>query len=229
MKKKLAIAALFTLVCLTVAANGQTANVQPQNAQVVAGPLAQKLSTTSAQVWWETNTDATTTLKYGTNPNPTQTAAGASGNEKSHAIEIKGLQPGTTYYLSVVGPNGEVLKSSSFSTMTEAAAKQSFQISDGPFVEALSPTGVTIAWSTNRPASSIVRYGTDPNNLTQKAEAPWGAGTHRVKVQNLQPNTQYYFRVDSGQAQGSGQAAASPTFQVHTLEQGQQALQISPR
>ena len=36
------------------------------------------------------------------------------------------------------------------------------------------------------------------------AEAPWGANgrTHRAKLTNLQPSTTYYFRVETGQAQG---------------------------
>jgi hypothetical protein len=53
-----------------------------------------------------------------------------------------------------------------------------------------------------------VTYGTNPNNLTQLAEAPWGAGglTHRVQIRNLKPGTTYYFTVETGQAQGTGGA-----------------------
>ena len=76
----------------------------------------------------------------------------------------------------------------------------------------------TIAWSTNRRGSSRVTYGTDPNNLTQLGEAPWGQGglTHRVVLKNLQTNTTYYFQVETGQAQGTGGEVESERVQSFT-------------
>jgi len=80
-------------------------------------------------------------------------------------------------------------------------------------LEYVESASAVIAWSTNAKGSTRVMYSTDPNNLTQLAEAPWGAGglTHRVKLQNLQPNTTYYFKVETGQAQGlQGAEVESP-------------------
>lgn len=67
-----------------------------------------------------------------------------------------------------------------------------------------------VTWTTNVPASAVVHYGTDPNNLTQTAEAPWGGTTHSVTVNNLSPGTDYFFQVQSGQAQGTGSGITSP-------------------
>lgn len=67
-----------------------------------------------------------------------------------------------------------------------------------------------VTWNTNVPASAVVHYGTDPNNLNQTAEAPWGGTTHTVTVNNLNPGADYYFQVESGQAQGSGTGIMSP-------------------
>lgn len=57
-----------------------------------------------------------------------------------------------------------------------AAAKnqgtQNMQITKGPVLEMVGDTSAVIAWSTNVPGSTVVKYGTDPNNLTQTAEAP---------------------------------------------------------
>jgi hypothetical protein len=70
-----------------------------------------------------------------------------------------------------------------------------------------------------------VHYGTDPNNLNQTAQAPYSrsdappAGehaVHRVTISNLQPNTTYYFVVDSGQGQGSGTEVKSPVQHFKT-------------
>ncbi len=83
-------------------------------------------------------------------------------------------------------------------------------ITDGPRIEYVGPDKAEIAWTTSIGASTIVRYGTDPNHLDQTAESPYARGeaghhvTHRVKIHNLKPNTTYYFMVDSGQGQGTG-------------------------
>src|SRR6266404_5961133 len=88
-------------------------------------------------------------------------------------------------------------------------AQQAVQITQGPRVESVSGDTAIVAWSTNANAGTQVRYGTDPNNLSQTAQAPWGGVTHRVTISNLQPNTTYYFQVDSGQGQGTGTEALS--------------------
>lgn len=78
-----------------------------------------------------------------------------------------------------------------------------------PVIEFAGDRSAVIAWSTNVGAATVLHYGTDPNNLSQTARAPWGTGTHRVKLSNLKPGTKYYYRADSGQAQGTGENAAS--------------------
>src|SRR5947199_403121 len=102
--------------------------------------------------------------------------------------------------------------------ITIAASAQrspALQIIDGPRVEGVGDTWAVIAWTTNTGGSSIIRYGTDTNSLTQTAEAPYANepnsehSTHRVHMKNLQPNTTYYFIVDSGQGEGSGTEAKS--------------------
>jgi len=81
---------------------------------------------------------------------------------------------------------------------------QNLRVTQGPILESVSADSAVVAWSTNMDGSTKVFYGTDPHDLSQLAEAPWGANghTHRAKMSNLQPNTTYYFRVETGQAQG---------------------------
>ncbi len=215
------------------AQSGQQAVSQPQKAEqqveVVAGPVAQKVTDNSAQVWWQTNRPSSTIVKYGTDPKDLKEAARKPWGEQSHYVEIKALKPDTTYYVSVQATDGRELASSSFKTAAANSAQRGFDITNGPFAEYVSPTEVVVAWTTHRPASSVVFYGTDRNNLNQRAEAPWGQQTHRVRIRNLQPNTQYWFRVESGQAQGTGESARSAEFPIRTLARGEQAMAINPR
>ncbi len=101
-------------------------------------------------------------------------------------------------------------------TKTQAATKaQAVKITDGPRIEGVGPTWAVIAWTTNTGGSTVVRYGTDANSLTQMAEAPYSdnekmsSQNHRVHIKGLKPNTEYYFVADSGQGEGTGTESKS--------------------
>src|SRR5438309_11706015 len=114
-----------------------------------------------------------------------------------------------------------------FTIGVSAAQKrgQAERITNGPVVKKTTDTVAEIAWSTDAPGSSIVKYGTNPNALTQTAEEPWGGGkepngdfNHTVWVKNLKPNTTYYFKVITGQGLGTGTETESRPEQFHTME-----------
>jgi phosphodiesterase/alkaline phosphatase D-like protein len=102
---------------------------------------------------------------------------------------------------------------------SQSGQPQNLQITDGPRVESVTGNSAILAWSTNIGSSAIVHYGTDPKNLSQMAEAPWSNSTHRVTLSNLQPNTTYYFQVESSQGQGTGTGTMSAIEQFRTPAQ----------
>jgi hypothetical protein len=78
-----------------------------------------------------------------------------------------------------------------------------------------------ISWTTNNPGGSLVHYGvmhygTDPHNLIETAKSPirlnpdhsWTV--FRVRLDNLKPQTTYYYMVDSMQASGKSDGVKSP-------------------
>src|SRR5581483_3074895 len=91
------------------------------------------------------------------------------------------------------------------------------KIIDGPRIEQVTNDAATIAWSTNVGGSTVVKYGVDPRNLNETAESPYADNdkgnpkyqTHRVHLHNLRPNTTYYYKVVSGQGEGTGTEADS--------------------
>ena len=101
---------------------------------------------------------------------------------------------------------------------------QAERITSPPVVKNTTGTVAEIAWSTDAPGSSIVKYGTSPSALNQTAEAPWG-GTketngdynHSVWVKNLKPNTTYYFVVETTQGAGTGTQTQSQPQEFHTM------------
>jgi phosphodiesterase/alkaline phosphatase D-like protein len=159
---------------------------------------------------------------YGTDKNNLTQLAEAPYGGTRHQVKINNLQPGSTYYFQVESGEAESCGVRSFETAragqpnvqahaapvvvkcTPGAEESKVKVTSGPVIEYLTDHGATVAWQTNVKGSSRVMYGTDPNNLTQLAEAPWGAGglTHRVPINNLRPNTTYYFQIETGQAAG---------------------------
>ncbi len=89
------------------------------------------------------------------------------------------------------------------------------RIVKGPVVEGVGDTTAVIAWTTNTGGSSLVHYGTDKNSLNETAESRYAdndkttAQNHRVHLKGLKPGTTYYFRVSSGQGEGTGTEAGS--------------------
>ncbi len=110
---------------------------------------------------------------------------------------------------------------------------QQLQITHGPIVEQATSNSAIVAWTTNLPSSAVLHYGTnsDPNSWNQAAEQAWGGQqsgqgtTHRVTIQNLQPNTTYYIQAESGQAQGSGTGMKSSVVTFRTPAQGAPPVQ----
>ena len=97
------------------------------------------------------------------------------------------------------------------------------RIIDGPRIEQVTHDGATIAWTTNTGGSSVIRYGTNPEHLDQVAESRYADNdrnpryqTHRVELKNLRPDTTYYYRVISGQGEGTGTSDRSRVEEFRT-------------
>lgn len=195
---------------------------------VLAGPVVQDLTPSAATLWWHSDQSSPSQVKYGLSQSSLDKATADWGGSTDHKAQLTGLEAGKTYYFAVTKSDGSTLTTGQFSTPQQEAASD-VKITNGPVIEFVGHNHAIVAWSTSAPASTIVRYGTDPNALSQTAQGSWGSTTHRVDVKNLHPNTKYYFEVVSNQAQGAGTLAQSASGQFHTVGQGQQSLALSPQ
>lgn len=95
------------------------------------------------------------------------------------------------------------------------------RISQGPEIELAKGHLTIIRWTTNNPGGSpvhygIVRYGTDPKDLSQTAKNPirlnpdHSSTVFRVQLYNLKPRTTYYYTVDSMESNGKSDEVTSP-------------------
>jgi phosphodiesterase/alkaline phosphatase D-like protein len=102
------------------------------------------------------------------------------------------------------------------------------QIIEGPALESATHNSAIIRWKTNTGSSliehSVVHYGTDPKDLSGKAESlnRWNQNlpymTHRVYVMNLTPGTTYYYTVESVRGDGTPLGGRSNTTSRFTTD-----------
>jgi hypothetical protein len=105
-----------------------------------------------------------------------------------------------------------------------------------PIIESVFDTFAFIGWVTSNPGGTllhyaIVQYGTDPDHLDRTAKSPTrinpahGEMIFRVRVNDLQPGTAYYYRVSSQQANGAADPGTSAIHKFTTRAVNQTASQ----
>ncbi len=94
-------------------------------------------------------------------------------------------------------------------------------ITKGPELESARDDWAIIRWTSNNPGGTdehfgVVHYGRNPTDLNQTAKSHIRLNQNhaytvfRVRVDGLQPQTTYYYKVDSMDAQGTSDGVASP-------------------
>ncbi|SDC31787.1 FN3 domain-containing metallophosphoesterase family protein [Niabella drilacis] len=86
-------------------------------------------------------------------------------------------------------------------------AQEAIKISHGPYLQAMTESGVVIVWTTNKPATAWVELAPDDGSHFYKEERPKyfsasnglkNVGTvHQVQLRGLKPGTRYRYRVYS--------------------------------
>jgi Purple acid Phosphatase, N-terminal domain len=103
------------------------------------------------------------------------------------------------------------------------------RIVDGPALEAATDHSAILGWAANTRGGTavhygVVRYGTDPQHLSQTAKSPnrWNKNLpsvrYRVRVDGLQPGMTYYYTVGMVQADGTSLGVTSPVHQFTTRQ-----------
>src|SRR5437879_3086242 len=128
--------------------------------------------------------------------------------------------------LAITAAAGSLLSSNPMaaqvSPTTPKAAR--VRITQGPEVEISKEFLTIIRWTTNNPGGSpehhgIVRYGTDPKNLSQTAKSPirlnpsHPSTIFRVRMEGLKPGTTYYYTVESEESNGTSDRVKSTVKQ----------------
>jgi phosphodiesterase/alkaline phosphatase D-like protein len=117
-------------------------------------------------------------------------------------------------------------------------AKQ-VRIVEAPQIELSVDHLTIIRWTTNNPGGTdehygVVQYGTDPKGLNKMAKSPIRLNqghpytTFRVRVENLEPKTTYYYRVATEESSGRRDPLKSPISKFTTPGPGER-IPVSPQ
>src|SRR6267142_4217718 len=125
--------------------------------------------------------------------------------------------------LAITVLTGGLLLSNPISAQFVPSAKKAahVHILKGPELESATENLTIIRWTSDNPGGSpehfgVVHYGSDPKNLSRTAKShirlnPTHSHTvFRVRIEDLQPRTTYYYKVGSMDARGTSDGVASP-------------------
>ena len=192
-----------------------TADVTPPI--IRKGPWFVDITSNSATVVWETDELSKSGVSYNDG-----TAYGVLNDvelELTHSVRMTGLQPNTTYHVTVSSKdafgNGPTL-SSPFDIKTLGLTD-----TDAPvFLEQPSACNINqrlvqICFQTDEPSNILIEYGTNPNQLTKTEARAQLIRKHAVPINGLNALTNYYFKVHV--KDGSGNERVSDIIQATTL------------
>ncbi len=121
-----------------------------------------------------------------------------------------GTPPGTYWYQGTVHPNnlGHALLASDLATL--AVADVPTVISS--IASSTTSTSVTITWTTDRAATSLVNYGTTASYTASSTFSGSLTLSHSVTISSLSPLTTYHFQISSIDTASSTATSSDLTF-----------------
>jgi hypothetical protein len=195
-------------------------DVTPPVIQLI--PMVIDISDTHATVIWTTDETATSGVSY--NDGDRYHVVSDGNYVKQHSMPLADLTPENTYTLTVSSTdrhgNGPTTSLPiSFTTLATPDTTAPIIIGS-PLIQNITHQSVVIRWNTSESATTRLVIGKSPNALNQ-IETKNGLKTfHNLPVTNLQPDTIYYFQVQTSDAEGN--LAMSEIMSFRTKVRGHQ-------
>ncbi len=183
-----------------------------------------EITNNSFRASWSTPTATTTVVQYKNMATSEVLQKSDENRTTSHSMVIENLLPATSYEVTVYGyaANGNMIEGGAPTIITTTQDESAPEISGLKIETALVPgrqdrTQTIVAWKTNEPATSIVRYeegtGAADRPLTNKVEITNNTVTeHTVILTTLKPGGIYRIQIES-----TDQSGNTTSFPVRTI------------
>ncbi|MFC1556442.1 fibronectin type III domain-containing protein [candidate division KSB1 bacterium] len=193
--------------------------------RLVEGPVELDIESDRMTIFWRTDKVANSTVDFGINRQQfDQTASIDNVNLTiAHKVRLTNLIADTTYYYRIRSRglnNAEYILDDTLSIRTLSGRDlNEVIIMQGPITKLVQDSTATIEWLTNKNASSRVDFGTAQGALdfTRKENEIDGVKFHQVKLTDLMPGTQYFYRVASIGANGLEAESNIFSFRTNAL------------
>jgi uncharacterized protein (TIGR02145 family) len=185
---------------------------------VITNVTSSNITSSSATITWDTNEIADSLVKYITTTGgdfseaPFQgqaTMADNSSGVGAHSVTLTNLQSETTYYFQVESTdadgdtqtNKEGTNGYTFTTLAggDTTPPTITEVTTG----IPNPTSVTIAWTTNENANSLIDFGETTSYSNTQGDSLASTTSHSVTLTSLTPDTTYYYQVKSQDSSGN--------------------------
>lgn len=182
-----------------------TNTVDTQFPVILSGPTITSKTHDTAVVEWTTDEPADSEARFGAEGLDESVTSG--DNELSHKLVVSNLDPGTSYSY-VVGStdasgNGATESSPAIFTTDPEVDLTAPAIIQGPTVVYKSDRSATIQWTTDEDATAQVDFGTT-SALGFVRTSSATAQVHELALTNLNPGTQYSYKVSSADLSNNG-------------------------
>jgi len=180
---------------------------------IMAGPAVTAISNNSAQIEWETDEDAESTLSYV--GDGVEAVAQNAERRRQHRLMLSELLPATRYIYAIRAADGsgnETLSSGFGFTTLAAPDSAAPVIISGPVVSNRLHQQAVIEWVTDEASSSEIAYGlTDGyGSIVAAIEV---VQEHKIQLTGLERSTTYHYQVRSKDTNGNGPVqSADMTF-----------------
>jgi len=192
----------------------QSLDTQPPQITAVT---AQNITSSSAQITWQTNEPADSQVEYGLTTSYGNTTPLNTSLVISHSVSLSGLSANTLYHYRVKSKDaaGNLATSNDF-TFTTSTPDVTPPIISNVAANNITSSAATITWNTNEASDSQVEYGltTGYGNTTPLNTSL--VNSHSVSLSGLSANTLYHYRVKSNDAAGNLATSSDFIFETNS-------------
>lgn len=212
----------FTTLATPEPETPPTATEAPQTISLsVSNTETVSVSTSTARITWKTNKDADSQVEYGTT-NTYGTFSPIGVSSLSHTVNLSDLNPSTKYYYRAISKTpGETAYGTAqqFTTLAVQSAPTPPIISN-VVVSNIGTDGVIISWTTSKPSTSNIQYGTTTSYSLLVGKDSALVTSHSRTVSGLISGTLYHFRVISSDNENNTALGKDRTFTTNTASSG---------
>ena len=196
-----------------------TMELEPTGPPIIGDVEAVAERVNSVVVTWTTDRAATSQVRYGTRGNLDRSTEADTTLVTDHVVRVRPVAPRHEYTFVVLSACGaDTSESAPFVFATELPDASS---NDGkgvtivrPGIVCVAETTATIAWSTDRPCTTWVEYGTDEDLGSASLPLPTRGCTYETSLADLLPGTLYYYRVCAWDEFGGDVYGEGSTFET---------------